>query len=454
MNKESVMKNRITALILTLTMLLSALAACGHSEPDYSQFTMPEETGKLVLYAADNGLDTLLSPALEIFGELYPEVEVSYEICDPDEYQARVREEIPAGGGPDLVLLSSITFPDIYKTMITGVFEDLNPYFETDADITLTDFVEPVMDGGVLNGRRYLAPLNYEMPLILTTKSILNEMGLTVDELKTCDGFVEGATRFHEKHPDATLYFDNAQGYAPYSTDIRTLYKNFGFNFIDYMTGKVAIDAERFKQCMDLVKLYYDPDYDVTDRSKWDIDLYFAGGALHRKLCPFDDFSASSYCNYYDTYVWLSVDEEMPVLFLQANQNEGVTAELGYCAAIPEGSENKANAWKLLKILLSDAIQGGHDENRGGNSYFWSGFPVRLSSTKSALKVDPDLTPDGPLLTKYVTYVQSPTEALLIPQIYRQLIDEEIMPYIRGEKEWDVCYKSFVKALKTYKRSK
>ena len=59
---------------------------------------MPEETGKLVLYAADNGLNTLLSPALEIFRELYPEVEVSYEICDPDEYQARIREEIPAGG--------------------------------------------------------------------------------------------------------------------------------------------------------------------------------------------------------------------------------------------------------------------------------------------------------------------------------------------------------------------
>ena len=53
------MKTRILSLILTIALLLTALAGCGGSEdpakpdgqpetePDYSWFTMPEETGKL-----------------------------------------------------------------------------------------------------------------------------------------------------------------------------------------------------------------------------------------------------------------------------------------------------------------------------------------------------------------------------------------------------------------------
>ena len=117
--------------------------------------------------------------------------------------------------------------------MSSGVFEDLNKYFKKDDEILLTDFVEPVMDGGVLKGKRYLVPLNYDMPILLTTKSILEEIGLTADEVKTCDGFSEGAAKFKEKHPDSTLFFDACAGFNPCLTDIRTLYINFGFDFID-----------------------------------------------------------------------------------------------------------------------------------------------------------------------------------------------------------------------------
>ena len=31
-----------------------------------------------------------------------------------------------------------------------------------------------------------------------------------------------------------------------------------------------------------------------------------------------------------------------------------------------------------------------------------------------------------------------------------EYIEDEILPYIRGEKAWNKCYKSLLKALKTY----
>ena len=81
------MKTRILSIILVLAFLIPALAGCG----------IPKDTEKLVIYSPDNNYSSLLNPALEIFRELNPDVEVSYQIYEDDEYQAMIREEIPAG---------------------------------------------------------------------------------------------------------------------------------------------------------------------------------------------------------------------------------------------------------------------------------------------------------------------------------------------------------------------
>ncbi len=465
------MKPRILSLILTFALLLSAFAGCStetepsagssgqspensdtpaETEPDYSWFTMPEETGKLEIYSPGNAYSSLLNPAIEIFRDLYPEIEVSYMILSEDEFETRIRTEIPAGRGPDLVLMADHAFPDMYKTMQTDLFEDLNPWFGTDDEIALSDFVKPVMDGGVLNGKRYLAPLNYRLPVYLTTQSILDEVGMTADKVETCDGFCEAATRFHEKYPDSTLFFDLG-GLAPYLSDLVTLSMNFGIRFINYETGELDIDEARFRQCADLVKLYYDPYYDTDEDAVWDIPYYSAGGGLHLKLFPYDEYSANGYSRYRTCRDYLGADGEKPVQFVPANQYGGVTAEIMLSTAIPKGAANKANAWKLLKILLSEEIQGGHDEKRWGNSYFWVGEPVRLSSTKAKMDHGAEMTPDGPEFDEFVELVQSPTDARMFPLIYNKYLNQEIMPYVRGERSWEDCWKSFVNTMELYK---
>ena len=75
------MKTRVHSLILTIALLLSAFAGCGKSEktannqaenstppdeiePDYSWFTMPEDTGKLTIYSPGSYYSSLLNPAV------------------------------------------------------------------------------------------------------------------------------------------------------------------------------------------------------------------------------------------------------------------------------------------------------------------------------------------------------------------------------------------------------
>ena len=329
------MKTSILSLILTIALLLSAFAGCSsdtetlkdnpdntptgtssdapETEPDYSWFETPEDTGKLEIYSPGNLYSSLLNPAIEIFKQLYPEIEVSYEILSNEEYETRIRTEIPAGKGPDLVLMTDTTFPDVYKTMQTDLFEDLNPYFGTDEEIALSVFVKPVMDAGLMNGKRVLAPLNYEMSILMTSQSILDELGMTAEELEPVDGFCEGAERFHEKYPDSTLFMDMG-GVNPAVGDLLTMYRTFGFNLIDYAKNEISIDETRFRQYIDLVKLYFDPDYDVTDESMWDDEFYTVGHGLTDRRFPYDNSCGASYKSFVNSRTFMANDGEEPVV--------------------------------------------------------------------------------------------------------------------------------------------
>lgn len=60
-------------------------------------FKLPEETDTLILYSGGWEYTTILTPAVEQFKELYPEVHVILNALGNDELETTVRTEIPAG---------------------------------------------------------------------------------------------------------------------------------------------------------------------------------------------------------------------------------------------------------------------------------------------------------------------------------------------------------------------
>ena len=464
------MKTRILSLILIFALLLSAFAGCGvetetptgssgqssenddapaETEPDYSWFSMPEETEKLIVYADAAMGNSVMTPAIRFFEELYPGVEVEYKTMSEDEFQSQIRTEIPAGRGPDLLLFTSMDIPDIYKTMTTGLFTDLNPYFALDDSIDLDEFIVPVMDGGVQNGQRFFTPLNYQMPLLVTAQSTLDEIGMSADELNTCDGFFRAAELFHEKYPESTLFIDTFGGALEISNTV-TLYSNLGFDLIDYDNNEIRIEEEQFRRYVDLVKKYYNPNYDPSEEELFEESegWFNSGWAIHTKNCLFDDFSVDLRGLDATTWRLRDIGDEM-VMLAQRNLRGGITATIVMNTAIPTGAKNKLNAWRLMKILLSHDIQGGHDETRFGLTYFWTGFPVRRDSLRDFLWMEGMEEDD--VFMQYMDVVQSPTEALMLPRVYRKYLSEEILPYVRGERSWEDAYKRFLNTLELYK---
>ena len=192
------------------------------TKEDYPEFVLPEATDTLTVYSTEM-LGFTLNPALEIFKELYPEVEVISKTMTDEDYEAIIRTEIPAGRGPDLLFSHGTDLPDVYKTMSSGVFLDLNPYFLFDEEFNPEDYFTGMLDSGLYGRERYLVPISCTLPLLTTSAEILEEEGIEPDSFSTIEGLLASCETYKENHPDRTVFADN--GYVTGYNLLKMLYE-------------------------------------------------------------------------------------------------------------------------------------------------------------------------------------------------------------------------------------
>ena len=367
------MKTYILSLILTIALLLPCLTACeggeglsptggiisgnpannaddeeaAETEPDYSDFELPEATDTLTVYSY-SFYNNVLQRAVSIFQEKYPDVNVDIQRLGSDEFATRIRAEIPAGKGPDVLFGAPVHLPDVYKTMSTGLFMDLGGFMEKDEEFSSDDFYDGILKGGRMYEKQFILPLTMGIELFMTTEELLNEIGIERDYLGTWEGFYEAGTAFHEHYPEKPLLnYDDNQYY------LTRLFHGCGFHLIDYENDRISFDETRFRQMIDLSRLYCYPKQpaDVTP------GLQAEGLAEGNCLFICED-SASLLLLAADCWDVRDGYKKTPVFVAIPNESGGVTARIINYAAIPEGSENKLNAWRFIKILLSPDLQG------------------------------------------------------------------------------------------------
>ena len=482
------MKKRILSLILTLIILLPALAGCGtennksdtgsaekpaqtgsttqtnsndvpgetgsenatsgnsslYPEPDYSDFVMPEETNKLVVYIGEF-TSKVTTQALRLFEEKYPNVQVDYQIMKDSECRERIRTEIAAGKGPDIILANGTDLPDIYKTMSTMIFEDLNPYVMNDADFEISDYIGSVMDGGVMYGRRFLLPVAYQFPMLMTTAEILSDIGVEADSLGTYQGFMDACVAYHEKIPDGKLF-----EYVGNSSNLRNLFEYVGFRMIDYERNTVSFNEERFQQMIEVCHLFEGtvPDGEFAD---------MASTVLADKGCLFGK-AESVMLTLWDC-VLLRMFGFNPILTLATDENDGATAQISYFSAIPGGAANKLNGWRLIKILLSDDIQYGIDDTKQNQmSLFPVGNPVRIESMQkliryfgaSYIEEYPDYMTEEDM-QQFIDTTMAVTAAAMRPAVIYNDVMDNMKPYITGNDSYEKCLGRLKNELELYK---
>ena len=446
------MKTRILSLILTIALLLPAYAGC-KSEPaadfgepsgvtaqtdasnekepnypatDYSDFVMPEETDSLTIYGYSFYDDTLRR-ALDLFQRRYPDVKIDYQLLGEDEYMTRLRAEIPAGQGPDVLIGNSSVLPDIYKTMSTGIFTDCAPYMANDPEYCPEDYYDGVVKGGAMFGKQYLFPITFGIGCLLTTRNLLEENGISPDSLADWNGFLSACIGYHENNPGKRLFNIGSSDNLCY---ISELFSRCGFHLIDYEKNAVSFDEDRFREMVDLCRLYCFPT--VPE------DLVWGGGSLNLRdrECLFVSETTSKLSLILnDCYLIVDEVREEPILLCVPDENGGISANIVTFAAIPRASQNKLNAWHFIKILLSDEIQAEPQKSGWLGTAFGVGNPVRKESLRRM--ADSFLNQFYPGMDKiaevYLGTADCIVDAVMLPPVVEKYVKDSMIPYIKSK---------------------
>ena len=182
---------KITVLLLVLC-LLSGLGGCGIKQAD-------ENTSSLWVVtevSCSDGMNLQAEMIAERMEKEHPGLTVELDILptDPQEREItlkQLRTKIMSGNGPDVYLLptgnqltvdylvSETTirqfrqieveplFSDVSQAMRNGIFRDIQALYQADQSIGIDSLHTQIMDGGVLDGKRFVLPLLFDLPVLL-----------------------------------------------------------------------------------------------------------------------------------------------------------------------------------------------------------------------------------------------------------------------------------------------
>lgn len=458
-------KKIISVLMIPILLSISACGNTGTPTTDFStknesgvtetqfpetgldeSFVVQEATDKLTLYSYTMNAN-MITPTVNIFREQYPEVDVEIVSLSDEEYETLLAAELPAGKGPDLIISPADDFGgDIYKTMDADLFVDLNQLLLRDDTFTLDGYVENVMNAGIYKGKRYLLPVEYGILPLMTTQEILEEEGVSAEDIQTYDGFLNAVRQYNEKYTsDAEKSAFSAGDTA--SRLLRDFLLYSDIRLIDYEKNSVAINETVFRDVMTLIKDA--PKNDPPDYT----DNMGAGLMDHRNL--FDNTLYQIGTLFISEMVRIqNKGQQTPIAYMWRDTDNGVVAEVINAVAIPKASKNQVNAYRFLKILLSKEIQGG---DKDGLTYLRFGHPVLENSLRLELENDfneSDLTEIAKEEAReyYIDLVLNVDSASFgTPDVLLEFVEETMTPYWEGKTSYDECYAHLVRTLELYK---
>jgi ABC-type glycerol-3-phosphate transport system substrate-binding protein len=419
-----------------------------------------------------------LAFAVEEYEKIYPDVEVTAEYIGgehgPEEwhegmtqYHQRVGPELMAGSGPDLVVVHKDTFPDIRRTMDSGVFLDLTSFAEQDAEFDMSVLNEAVMDAGVYKGKRYLMPYSYYIPSLFGIQSKLDAVGF--DAAQNTD-FVSLFAELNAVLPKAqenpafvslfstTGSLDADAGILSPSSFLLPALRAADLQLVDYEREIALPDEAGLKAFCEAYKPYWQSWEPGTAPSS---NFY-----VH-----FKEFSLFDYNSYYMSAILNQVantkgmgfEDEYGLLPLRALDG-GVTAEIDCALAVNVDSQNQRNAWNFIKAMYDQKMQLG----RYYSGMFYE-LPVRKNTARFICEwvarnsggafSNPEDSMDQITVAKLypadwqpiLEFFESPVDCVIPTSTDVLAIFEECMtPYFSDEASYEECVENLRRKLELY----
>ena len=331
------MKKRIRpAILLTLVLIFLFPQSTGCAPKEIEQTNDS-------LRVAYFGTDLTVSYPLYEFKQQHPDVEVTTDFqpyTDEDmlgyEFYTRISAEIMSGSGPDIII-GSFYGMNANKMMRSGAFADLNEFLEADPEFDLSKYNANVLKAGQVEGKQYIMPLTYTIPLVLTTQELLDKAGFDISTADNYNAFLEECLKYKQANIPGAPELSLDYYMRPYLADA-----------VDYDTGEVKINTPENRET---IRLNYEAVASLSDAEGYGSGGFYAQKIFENEaMLPQATQPASLYMISYRALKGTAT----PVMAAVWDAEGRLMAEIHEYAMINANSPNQENAYAFLKLLMSD----------------------------------------------------------------------------------------------------
>ncbi len=436
---------RFLSLLLAVLLLLTLFSGCGKRGVTLDDLP---ETDELVICLPESMERYITYDYIRPYYDLYRNVRVRLVIVpgeyDSAEYEDRVTSELVAGDGPDVLLLQYLRHTDLEKAAWNHSFYDVTDLLASDPEVSEEDCVDGVFDAVRIDGRLYTVPMTYRAPIYLSSGDKLDRLDFHWDEIKKTSDFMEEMARLT---PAAAERDEAFLQMMESKNRFYELFRASGIRLLDYGKRAVLPDEAAFHDLFEGYRAYFPYDYDASGEiDSWNI--------RHEALIR-GDFLFFSANHFHNGLIWDINDMEsagVPAVFHTIPSQTGETVGQIYTQlAINANSKNVLNAWRFIRLLLSEEIQTRTDFDS-----LMDDVPVNKNAVRNIVF---GLSPAYP---KNLYWSEEDKEAL-----YERFIGmdrftwktaspvydamwEAMLPYLQGEKSYDDCVSELKTKLNFY----
>ncbi|MFZ2539333.1 MAG: extracellular solute-binding protein, partial [Oscillospiraceae bacterium] len=367
----------------------------------------------------------------------------------------QLNTKIMAGKGPDLFWLPQ-DVADSYKIMESGALADMTSYFENDENFNIDDFNKNVFYGGQQMGKQYVVPLNYSIPLLLTTKNIVSETGFDVSKCTnffTCGKEIARVAKENKlkcKENEICNFL-----FIPYYWQL-----NSGVNWMNYEKDIVSIDTPEIKKIYEMLKSDMLPILHSRDGSYPPRTVLGAHSFIQKKTM-FADVTNYGFLRLSELIKAIIAKDEEPVIIPWRNVNGKIQATAYDSVAVLGNSENKQNAYNFIKLLMSPEFSAEYYKNQ--NSFFLGMFPInntvatdyfKFNSNAQKVYFDGEGIRDMSQMSEsYIDQLMGYGSEVVGMSMYSKAIydfNKIMQPYLDGTKSYEKCIENAKEQFEIY----
>lgn len=436
--------------ILQIVLMMFSFSACANPK------NLDTETVKDITVYYINGYPQL-ERAIESFEKKYTNVNVNAVCFDNAD---ELKNKMTVSKNDADVYLFSPDYIDLNKMIMTGAFEPLEKYFDSDPDFNENNYYAAVLDSGKYEGERYIAPIGISICNFYITENKILENKINIkDSMSYTEIF--NLINVNDYRDEKTLKF-NILPISKKPINVDKLLDYSGLELIDLENKTININNEKFKNIVDygkLIKNNYQRYKEIVNKFTDPIDMWKeCNFLLTDTLIPFLPTAVDAIYEaaYYDKQSF-----KMFTLPTYDDKN-GYCARINLCGCINVDSDEKEYSYELLKIAMnSSGTEADDDSNVKMYAYASVNRNVNEALIAETVKNTYNYTNRGstkiwfePLNLdekKYIEGVYNNIDKAVIPNVYiNKIIEEYAEKYYEGEIDYDTFLNELENKLTIY----